>query len=135
MSPADIIAAARKELETPFRHQGRQPGMALDCAGLVVAVARSLGIDPVDVSGYARVPSGILQSILDQQPCLVRVVTMQPGDILLMRFRGDPQHLAIYAGDTIIHSYETVGRCCEHDFTDLWRRRVVAIYRFTEVAE
>ena len=39
MTSADIIAIARACLGTPFRHQGRIPGVALDCAGLVVAVA------------------------------------------------------------------------------------------------
>jgi hypothetical protein len=48
-----------------------------------------------------------------------------------MRFAGDPQHLAICAGDTIIHAYESAGQCCEHRLSDdLWAARIVRVYRF-----
>ncbi|MBK8745664.1 MAG: peptidase P60, partial [Propionivibrio sp.] len=40
---AAILAAARACIGTPFVHQGRIPGLALDCAGLVVAVAQAIG--------------------------------------------------------------------------------------------
>ena len=63
----------------------------------------------VDVAGYSRTPSGgLLEASLDVQPGLDRVMLneRQPGDLLLMRFSSDPQHLAICAGDTIIHAYE-----------------------------
>jgi cell wall-associated NlpC family hydrolase len=76
----------------------------------------------------------LLESTLDSQPCLERVTDMQPGDVLLMRIRRDPQHLAIYAGGTIIHSYFDAGKVCEHDLTGLWSQRVVAVYRFKGVA-
>jgi hypothetical protein len=48
-----------------------------------------------------------------------------------MRFSGDPQHLAICAGDTIIHAWQTVGKVAEHRFTDEWKSRVVRVYEFT----
>ena len=133
MSADEILAAARACLGTPFLHQGRIPGVALDCAGLVVAVAQSLGAEYVDRTGYSRAPShGQLQCALDEQPCLERVAAMdrQPGDVLLIRFAGDPQHLAILAGETIIHSYASVGRVCEHRLSSVWAARIVCAYRF-----
>lgn len=132
-----IVAAAREAIGTPFRHQGRTIGKALDCAGLIIHVAQSVNVDYSDVAGYSKNPSdGILESALDSQPCLVRVDIQdrQAGDILLMRFSGDPQHLAICAGETIIHSYANVGRVCEHRLADVWVSRIVRVYRFTEVA-
>lgn len=137
MTPSDIIAAARSCLGTPFAHQGRIKGVALDCAGLAVCVAHDLGVEYIDQQGYSREPiSGLLHGALIKQPCLERTWKdqMQPGDILLMRFGRDPQHLAIYTGQTIIHSFETVGIVCEHDLTDVWRRRIVAVYRFKGIA-
>lgn len=126
-----ILAAARECIGTPFRHQGRVCGVAIDCAGLVVHVATRLGLDYCDVRGYSRIPgSGALASALDAQPCLVVARDMQAGDVLLMRFVSEPQHLAIYAGDTIIHAYQNAGKCCEHRLDDLWRNRIVAGYRF-----
>ena len=135
MTAADIIAAARECLGTPFAHQGRINGLALDCAGLIIHVAKTLDLQHVDHSGYARLPgNGLLESALDNQPGLTRVSELQPGDIFLMKFSGDPQHLGIYAGDTIIHAYQPVGKVCEHGLTDAWRRRIVRVYRFNEVA-
>ena len=132
MTADDIIAAARSQLKTPFVHQGRVPGKALDCAGLVVTVARLVGIDPVDVGGYSRIPTGVLAGVMESQPCLVRIKVAEAtaGDVLVMRFAKEPQHLAVLAGDTIIHSHAAVRTCCEHAFDDTWRRRVVTAWRF-----
>lgn len=137
MTAAAIIAAARKAIGTPFVHQGRIVGRALDCAGLVVAVAEEVGADYIDQPGYSRHPSHrLLEAALDAQPCLERVgiSDIQRGDVLLMRFSGDPQHLAIYTGATIIHSYANVGRVCEHRLSDVWSSRIVRAYRFVLVA-
>lgn len=132
-----IVDAARACIGTPFRHQGRIPGVALDCAGLVVAVAQELGVAYTDQQGYSRTPSGgRLECALDEQPCLVRVPASerQPGDVLLIRFASDPQHLAILAGDTIIHSYASVGAVCEHRLSPVWVARIVCAYRFVVTA-
>lgn len=135
MTPESIIAAARSAIGTPFRHQGRIAGQALDCAGLALYVASEIGADYQDFPGYAARPSsGLLESALDSQSGLERVFEMQPGDLLLMRFTGDPQHLAIYAGDTIIHAFAAGRKVCEHLLDDVWQARIVRIYRFRGVA-
>ena len=132
-----ILAAARAAIGTPFRHQGRAPGAALDCAGLAVHAAQEAGLTVTDLVGYADRPrGGALEAALDAQPCLQRIPVpdARAGDLLLMKFSGDPQHLAIHGGDTIIHAYAQVGKTCEHDWTPEWRSRVVRAYRFVEVA-
>lgn len=137
MTSDDILAAARAAIGTPFQHQGRAAGKALDCAGLIVHVARDIGAEYVDTAGYSRLPShGLLQAALERQPCLmpVSIADRQPGDVLLMRFKNEPQHLAICAGETIIHSYSTVGQVCEHRLSDVWVSRIVSVYRFRGLA-
>ena len=135
MTADDILIAARRCLETKFVHQGRIPGLALDCAGLVVSVAKEIGADYIDRPGYSRNPSGgLLESALDDQPCLERVTDRQPGDVLLMRFSGEPQHLAIFTGENIIHSYAQAGKVCEHILDDVWANRIVRTYRFKGLA-
>lgn len=137
MTAAEIVAAARTAIGTPFVHQGRVTGVGLDCAGLVVHVARTIGAEYVDATGYARHPSqGLLEAALAGQPCLKRVALgeRQPGDVLLMRFAGDPQHLGVFSGDSVIHSYSTVGQVCEHRLDEAWERRIVQVYRFVGVA-
>lgn len=100
MTPANIIEAARSEIGTPFRHQGRIAGKCLDCAGLIVLVAELLGVQVTDQKGYSRLPSGSkLESAIDVQQNVFRVIgEPKAGDILVLRFDKDPQHLAIFTG-------------------------------------
>lgn len=135
MTSDDIIAVARECLGTPFRHQGRLVGVGLDCAGVAVHVMRRLGIPYEDMRGYPRIPyDGMIAEVLDRQSHMMRVLDMQLGDVLLMRFAAEPQHVAICAGDTIIHAFESSGRVVEHRFSSMWRARVVHIYRIMGVA-
>ncbi len=136
MTPEQIVTLARAQIGTPFRHQGRIAGKAFDCAGLVIYVAKKLGVEHFDVSAYGRTPNnGMLIEILDKQPCVYRINgTPKAGDILLMRFHNEPQHLAICAGETIIHSYMNVAKVCEHRYSDVWKARTVAAYRFNGVS-
>lgn len=133
MSADQIIAVARECLGTPFQHQGRIPGQALDCAGVLVHVARRLGLHYHDMHGYSRVPShGRLQAALDMQPCLqpINRSDAHSGDVLLMRFMHEATHIAILTGDdSVIHAFETIGRVVEHRLDDAWRGRVVCAYR------
>lgn len=129
-----IIAHARETIGTPFAHQGRLCGIALDCAGVAAYVAKCLGVEFNEWPGYGRIPhQGLLESVMDAQPCLDRVYSQQSGDILLMKFTGEPQHVAIYAGETIIHAYETIGKVVEHRLDAVWLSRIVRIYRFKGV--
>lgn len=137
MTADDIVVAARSCLGTPFAHQGRIKGVALDCAGLAVTVAHEVGAEYTDQQGYGREPhNGQLEAALDAQACLVRVTNAsdyQPGDILLMRFASEPQHVAIFTGQGIVHSYESVGMCCEHRLSSTWQARIVRVYRFKDL--
>ena len=126
-----IVNLARETLNTPFLHQGRVLGVGMDCIGVAAHIAKSLGLDHTESQGYSPSPSnGLLESALGAQSCLFEARDMQVGDLLLMRFAEEPQHVAIFAGDTIIHSYQNVGKVVEHPFSDVWRARVVKIYRF-----
>ncbi len=130
-----IIEAARSALGTPFRHQGRLVGQGLDCAGLIVYVASVIGVEYSDVKAYGRNPhAGLLKQTLDSNQCIEPVAEYKRGDILLMRFTNEPQHLAIHAGESIIHSYSNVGAVCEHTLSRAWLSRIVCAYRFKDVA-
>lgn len=135
-----VIATARQCLNTPFKHQGRIPCRGLDCAGLGIVVAREIGADFIDGANYGRSPAGgLFEAMLDAQPCLERVpfvADRQPGDLLLMRFTGQPQHLAIMSDTgTIIHALAKAGKVCEHRLDIQWSRRIARVYRFKNVGE
>lgn len=131
MTPADFIAAARSYVGVPFRHQGRTRH-GVDCIGLVVCAARDIGLTLADRTDYPRDPNGLLPLEMARQ--FAPVESPQAGDILLMRFRGEPQHVAILAGTTLIHGYASIGRVVEHGMDAKWRRRIVAAYRLREFA-
>lgn len=137
MTPAEVVAAARLAIETPFRHQGRTVGSALDCAGLLAYTCAALGQPVVDQDGYGKRPSGgLLEAALDAQSVIIRVRGKpQAGDLVLMKFEDDkyPSHLGIVAGRTMIHAWAVARKVCEHDFDAEWQRRVVRVYRFKEI--
>lgn len=130
----DIIDAARAYQDTPFHHQARVKGVGIDCAGLLVCVARDLGLPHYDVQGYSRVPSGRdFERHLDAN--LDPIQTIEPGCVMLMTFDIDPQHVAIATSEhSIIHAYASVRKCVEHGLDDKWRASIRKIYRFRGIA-
>lgn len=134
---AEILAAARTWLGTPWRHQGRLRGVAVDCAGLVVGVGKELGLLAFDTRAYGRLPDGQrLRALCDEHLAPKPVVRIAPGDVLLLRFTRHSQHLAI-AGDrgqpfSLIHAYAEAGACVEHGADARWFRRLVAAYAYPQ---
>jgi hypothetical protein len=55
------------------------------------------------------------------------------ADIVLMRFRADPQHFALISRTDpyyIIHASSSTGEVVENRLDDLWRSRIVRAYRY-----
>ncbi len=143
MNGEDVVRTARSFIGTAFGHQGRMPGVMLDCAGVATETARALGLETCDVCDYKRQPDGAtLQALCEQHMDRVQPWRpVQPGDVLLMRLARDPQHLAIVSRVdddgrpvAIIHAYAEVGKVVEHGLDVVWRRRVIRAYRMKGVA-
>lgn len=130
----EVIAAARSCIGTPFRHQGRIIGAGLDCAGLGIVVAKAVGIEIKDFSGYPSQPfDGMLKKMFDEQDFLqqINLSDAKPGDVLLMRISSAPQHVAILSDKGyMIHAYRGVGAVVEQRIDDFWNSKIVAVYRF-----
>lgn len=131
----ELVDQARKYLGTPFKHRGRTK-FGLDCAGLIVRSYLDLGRPVKDLRIYGREPhrDGLRQTVLSNQ--VDRVYgPWEPGDVLLMKFVREPHHLGI-AGDyfagglSLIHSYGEIGRVVEHRLDDVWKSRVLEVYRY-----
>lgn len=137
-----VLAVAESALDTPFKHQGRIAGLALDCAGLFVHICQTLDLPHSDAKGYPRNPyDGQLEKQLGEQACLreIPVSEAATGDVLAMRISTAPQHIAIHAGyidghPYVIHASEESGKTCKHRMDSLWQARVMRVYRF-EVAQ
>jgi NlpC/P60 family putative phage cell wall peptidase len=137
ITPADVVAEARSWVGTPYHHQARVKNVGVDCAGLVIGVARELGMFDVEYQDYGRIPyQGLLPAICDRH--LVRCESLQPACVLVMSFLlqpGSEQHLAILTDTgTIVHAYESAGACVEHQYSVSWQRRTRIIYRYPGVA-
>jgi cell wall-associated NlpC family hydrolase len=110
---ADVVAAARSLIDTPFHHQQRVPGVGMDCAGVIIWIGWELGLLPrsFDVTGYSRQPDGVtLKAHCDDRLTPIQAEAIQRGDAVLIRWRaGEPQHLGIVAdhlrgGLSMIHA-------------------------------
>jgi cell wall-associated NlpC family hydrolase len=126
----DVINTAREYMGTPFHHQARVKGVGIDCAGLLICVARDLGLQHYDVQGYSRVPSGSdFERHLDAN--LDVISEIEDGCVLLMTFDIDPQHVALATStNSIIHATFECRKVVEHDLNDKWRSSIRKIYRF-----
>lgn len=134
---AEIVAAARSYLGVRWHHQGRNRA-GLDCIGLVIAVARDLGLSDYDIGGYARVPDGkTLRATMAQQMDVLKREPL-PGDVLLFAFQRNPLHTAIVTdapgGLGMIHAFANKRMVVEHRLDEVWRSRIVCAFGYRGVA-
>lgn len=130
----DIVTEARSWVGTPFRHQGRVKGKCVDCAGHIARVGAVTKRTTFDTTQYSRQPNPRrMRAILNRELVPIAITEARGGDVFFMAYNSrHPRHLAIFTGESIIHAYEDIGFCVEHRFTDEWRRRVRAAYRYPE---
>ena len=130
---AAFEAELRACIGTPWRHMGR-PGCGyghqtgLDCVGLLVRAALSVGRDPSDLELYGRAPDGTLESILTErlgEPC-----APSPGCIVLLRLPREPSHVGyITEAGTLLHAYNGGNRCVVEHPMGMWQKRIVRGWR------
>lgn len=130
-----LSEAARAYLGVPFRHQGRNPAVGLDCVGLLVVAGCAIGL-PVelhDCHNYGRDPS---DGLLDRHLASAfgaPVATMLRDDVVSIHYAGPARHVGIVGqvGDrlTLIHTSQGLGKVVEHGIDAKWLGRVHRIYR------
>lgn len=151
MIPEDVVVAARSWIGTRFHHQGRvkKSGNHLggcDCIGFIIGVADMLGIQFnnkllsfYDYKTYNKRGEGFkLQDSLDKYLQIVDNNKYYIGDVVLMSFGKEPQHVAIITSYSagkfaIIHSYIKARGVVEHYLDEEWLNRIVKVYRFKEL--
>lgn len=127
-----VVAAARSYIGTPFLHQGRHKGIGVDCAGLLLGVAESLGLAHEDYPrrNYSRWPllGHHLYDFIARQTREITAEEVNAGSILLFWIHRAhlPQHLAIVSEQgRIVHAWSDAGRVIETHVAD-WLPRVYA---------
>jgi len=121
ISVDELIERARAWIGVPFHHQGRSRA-GIDCIGLPEAILRDAGVLPAGYDAprnYGRRPIGELERGL-QRWCAAAPRPVR-GCLLALRWpaHGGISHVAILAGDTIIHAYHKRG-VCEHAYRAQW---------------
>ena len=135
-----IVAAARRWLGTPYRHQASRRGVGCDCLGLIVGVWRDVyGTAPAHGRTYGAdwaELAGDREPLLEACECHCRsVATARAGDLVVFRFAQHTaaKHLAILATPTtIIHARERHA-VSEEPLTSWWRRRIAGAFSFPPV--
>lgn len=129
-----VAASAREWLGTPWHHQGRLKGVGVDCAGVVLGVARDLGLSEFNMTGYGHRPDGReLEALCYSHMTPVPPADARPGDVLLIEVDNQPQHLAIVTDAGMVHAYAPLRRVVEHRLDDAWTARIVAAFRMPGV--
>jgi NlpC/P60 family putative phage cell wall peptidase len=137
---ADVVAAARGWIGTPYQHQAALKGAGCDCLGLVRGVfAEVMGRTPEAPPPYSRdwtEASGV-ETMLEAARRHLREITPAdalPGDVLIFRIRSGAmaKHAAILSSpDRMIHACEGAP-VCEVHLGSWWRRRIAAAFRFPD---
>ena len=135
MIRSEVVCCARGWLGTPWHHQGRVKGVGVDCVGVVIGVARELGLSDFDATGYGHRPdSRELERIAREMMREVPVPEARPGDVLLVEVDKQPQHLAFLTDAGMLHAYAPLRRVVEHRISDDWAARIVAAFVMPGVA-
>jgi cell wall-associated NlpC family hydrolase len=135
----EIVAAARRLVGTPTQHQGRLPGVALDCAGLIWCAATAAGIEMQDFRAYSVPPRAeVLLHEIANVCHQIQPAYLRSGDVVCIAWTGTcPMHLGILteiAADgawRIVHS--TRDRVREQPLDPRMLRRLHSAWRIRGV--
>lgn len=133
----DLIAKAREWVGVPYRHQGR--GRAgVDCAGFLVVLMQTVGELPADYdepANYGRMPARELIEVVRRYCTPAARAPGFPGALVLIRWpsNGQPSHVGLCTGPTLIHCYQREGGVVEHGYRGPWERVTHSLWRMPGV--
>lgn len=138
MDPLALVAMARSYAGTPFHHQGRLPGVGLDCAGLVLCSLSAIGETVVDTLPYARIPRNrAFIKCIEAQCDEVPRAKIQIGDFLTFAWKSEPQHISIVTQlepcMMMIHAYQPSDKVIETNVDEFWMTKLGQCFRFVGV--
>jgi|19_taG_2_1085344.scaffolds.fasta_scaffold149160_1 hypothetical protein len=154
----DPLVHLKKVLEemvgTPFHHQGRLPGQALDCGGVLICLLKALGLPHKVSEDYPLLPRisrphlmPAIQDLVDlgalrlrETPCQEPLSLGEVVVFFILKNRRLPQHLGVVssiseAGPVITHSHTGIGRCVEERVTPFWRNRISSVFQIVGVSD
>lgn len=140
MTHVRLDIAAKRYIGVPFRHQGRNPSVGIDCVGLLVLSARDCGygsLSDYDGTSYDRNPArGELERRIGR--ALTPYPELLPGCVVCMDFFGKVRHVGIISQLDdgrlgLIHSYNKPPRVVENGINERWMDFIKSVYRLEAV--
>lgn len=133
-----IIEAARRWLGVRWKHQGRTRS-GIDCLGLIVLVAKELGIADTDEKTYSRRPDGKeLLARFRHEMDEVMLNQIRPADVLMFADSLYPCHVGFVSEKHgqlhIIHAHATRRQVLEEKYAYEWPNKARKAFRFKEAA-
>lgn len=138
----EIVSYVRSLKGTPFVHQGRVPGVGIDCVGLLILTGRHLGLcaPDFDFTGYSRFPDGSMLKVLKKHLSPIPYNDATFGDVVAFmcdKNLNEPQHVAVlvpYHKDVfgIVHASSDDGKVIEQRMVFGPHLRFVQAFRFPE---
>ncbi|HEX8773252.1 MAG TPA: hypothetical protein VF735_06565 [Pyrinomonadaceae bacterium] len=135
---------ARRLLGVPWRHQGNNPDVGIDCRGLIEVVAQRLTGRVPPVRKYPRMPKeGELYRGLAAEMDEKAIADIRRADVALIQFPREkwPRHCGIIVSGLyeplIIHAYEPSqgdGHVIEEPLRR-WQRYITNAFEFREVVD
>lgn len=132
--PETLITEARSWLGVPWRHQGRSRA-GVDCVGLLVCVARALGLSDYDCTGYSRRPQGQgfvshFRAVLDPLP----LPEASSGDVLVFADGRYPCHCGFlshrHGVPHLLHAHALRRKVIEEPYAGEWPGKIKFAFRF-----
>lgn len=128
-----VILRAESFIRTPFAHQGRCPGVGLDCIGVVDLSIRAVFPNFQSApTNYEQISDGkwIIQE-LERRCDRVEFRDILPADILGFAFvNGYLQHLALaWGAGRMIHTWRGSRQCMKQDISRSWMNDLHSCWR------
>jgi NlpC/P60 family putative phage cell wall peptidase len=143
MTRAEIVAATRRWVGTPYAHQASLIHVGCDCLGLVRGVGRDvIGQEPETAPAYTPdwAEASGAETLFDAAKrhfTSIPLSEFRAGDVLLFRFREylPAKHLGVATSAThMVHAH--AGACvAEVAIGAHWRKKLVAAFAFPGVAD
>lgn len=139
-SNADVVAAARLMIGTPWRHQGRVPNVALDCIGLVLVVGYKLDLTAFNTVAYQRdAAPEMFMSMFRTHGKEIPLAAIHPGAVVALRDNKYPCHCGIIGsnvhGLTLIHAFARRRRVVEEQLTRDWLMLTEGVFEYPGVSD
>ncbi len=123
-----IVEAAREYINVPWQHQGRNK-FGIDCVGLLVLVAKDIGLNPLDITTYSQYynPEVLISAFIKNGCRKVIKTKAESGDMILINIGKAPMHVGILSmkGEVrhIIHAYRPAGKVREEEVYPMLEKR------------